>query len=128
VNPAYKHIRDRLRIGELTIPQIAGMFAGLMGGLVFALYLTPFGAYPTLFLAIYIASIPTGAVLLASSTEFDLWLYLRACVTDYLSGGRYIAGPGAGGEGYVIEPDENAGRPPGSGTPASVDLEAIWEC
>jgi hypothetical protein len=126
MNPAYKHIRDRLRFGELTIPQIISLFCGLMSGLVFALYVSPFGAYLTLFIAIYIASIPTGAVLLASTTEFDLWLYLRARLTSRVTDGQYIAGAGVNCQGYAIEPDDElvsfSRR-----EPLPVDLEAIWD-
>ncbi len=43
MNPAYKHLSDRLRIGELDGPaDRSSLFCGLMGGLVFALYLSPF--------------------------------------------------------------------------------------
>lgn len=127
MNPAYKHIRDRLRFGELTVPQIIALFCGLMSGLVFCLYISPFSAYLTLFIGIYIASIPMGSVLLASTTEFDLWLYLRARVHDRFTDGQYVAGPGETCTGYSIEPEgelvnfnrRNQTRP--------VDLEAIWD-
>lgn len=127
MNPAYKHLSDRLRIGELTVPQIISLFCGLMGGLVFALYLSPFGSYLTLFVAIYIATIPTGAVLMASSTEFDLWLYLRAAIHDHVSDGRYIAGAGETCQGYEIEADEDAPRFSGDDEQKPVDLGAIWD-
>ncbi len=127
MNPAYKHLSDRLRIGELTVPQIIALFCGLMGGLVFALYLSPFGSYLTLFVAIYIATIPCGAVLMASSTEFDLWLYLRALVHDHASDGRYTAGAGETCEGYAIEADEDGPRSTGRDETPLVDLGAIWD-
>jgi hypothetical protein len=126
MHPAYKHLRDRLRIAELTVPQIAGLFAGLMSGLMFALYLSPFSPYLTLCLSIYIASIPAGTVLLATSTEFDLWLYIRACVGEWRSDGRYTAGPGHEFTGYVIEPAEASGRPQNSERDGPVDLEELW--
>ena len=127
MNPAYKHLSDRFRLGELTIPQIVGLFCGLMSGLVFALYLTPFGAYLTLFISIYLASIPAGAVLLAASTEFDAWLTLRAVAHELLSDGRYVPGPGASYEGYVIC-DAQSALPLGAGDRVALDsLEAIWD-
>jgi hypothetical protein len=126
VNPAYKHLSDRLRIGELTVPQIISLFAGLMCGLVFALYVSPFGAYLTLFISIYLASIPMGSVLLASTTEFDLWLYIRALVADRLSDGQYVPGPGVTCEGYVID-GEVDGRTLAGQTGSPVDLGAIWD-
>ncbi len=112
MNPAYKHLRDRLRIGDLTVPQIVSMFAGFMGGLVWALYLSPFSPYLTLFTAIYLACLPAGTVLLASSTEFDLWLYLKACVREAFTDGRFAAGAGDWTDGYCItaEADHAGGR------------------
>jgi hypothetical protein len=127
MNPAYKHLSDRLRIGELTIPQIVSLFCGLMSGLVFALYISPFGPYLTLFIAIYIASIPTGAVLLASTTEFDLWLYIRARTHHRLSDGRYIAGAGVSCQGYVIERDQDRARSSRDDELAPLELGAIWD-
>jgi len=127
VNPAYKHIRDQLRIGELTIPQIGSLFCGLMFGLVFALYLSPFGAYLTLFVATYLASIPMGAVLLASTTEFSLWLYLRAALYDRLTDGRYVAGAGVTYQGYFTEPDEDAVSLRRRDEQGPVDLRALWD-
>jgi hypothetical protein len=127
MNPAYKHIRDRMRIGELTVPQIISLFCGFMGGLVFALYLSPFGSYLTLFVAIYIATIPTGAVLMASRTPLDQWLYLRAAIHDHASDGRYIPGAGETCEGYAIEADEDGLRFSGRDQPKTVDLGAIWD-
>jgi hypothetical protein len=125
VNPAYKHLRDRLRIGDLTVPQIVSMFCGFMGGLVWALYLSPFSPYLTLFTAIYLACLPAGAVLLASSTEFDLWLYLRACVREAFTDGRFTAGAGELSGGYSITVDaDRTGRGTVSG--ARPRLEDVW--
>jgi hypothetical protein len=127
MNPAYKHLTDRLRIAEMTVPQIAGLFCGLMSGLVFALYLSPFSPYLTLCLSIYIACIPAGTVLLATSTEFDLFLYVRACIGERMSDGRYTPGPGDTYTGYAIETDDTVDR---LGTPTErqpVDLEALWD-
>jgi hypothetical protein len=125
MNPAYKHLTDRLRIGELTVPQIVGLFGGFMCGIVFALYISPFGAYPTLFLSIYIAGIPAGTVLLATSTEFDLWLYVKACTEEVLTDGRYTAGAGETAAGYEIEPDEPTDQL-SSGGARTLELEELW--
>jgi len=125
VNPAYKHLRDRLRVGELTVPQMIALFCGFMGGLVWALYVSPFGPYVTLFTGIYIACVPAGSVLLASTTEFDLWLYLRACVREVFTDGEYVAGPGEETDGYSIEPDESRTSSIANG--CGVALEEIWD-
>jgi len=127
MNPAYKHLTDRLRIGELTVPQIIGVFCGLMAGLVFALYLSPFSPYLTLCLAIYITCIPAGVVLLASSTEFDAWLYVRARIAESVTDGRYEAGPGAALTGYSIEADDTPDRLAGTRELQPPDLGALWD-
>jgi hypothetical protein len=125
VNPAYTHLRDRLRIGELTVPQIVSMFCGFMGGMVWALYLSPFSPYLTLFTAIYLACLPAGTVLLASSTEFDLWLYMRACAREAFTDGRFTAGAGEATDGYSITADAESGgqRQP---SPARLELGDVW--
>jgi hypothetical protein len=126
INPTYKHISDKLRFGDLTVAQLIALFCGLMGGLVFALYVSPFGPYLTLFVSIYVASVPVGAVLLATSTEFDLWLYVKACVGELMSDGRYMAGPGSDFTGYVIEPDELAGSLVGERDGGRTELGELW--
>jgi hypothetical protein len=122
MNPAYKHLKARLRIGDLTIPQLIALFCGLMGGLLWALYISPFGPYLTLFISIYVACIPAGSVLLASSTEFDVWLYLRAALRDAFTDGHYMAGPGQPTAGYAIGRENNPHRDARGG----LDLEDIW--
>lgn len=125
MNPAYKHLQDRLRIGDLTVPQIVAMFAGFMGGLVWALYVSPFSPYLTLFTAIYLACLPAGSVLLASSTEFDLWLYLKGCVREAFTDGRFTAGPGEGTDGYsIFDETDRAGERAASATP--LELRDLW--
>jgi hypothetical protein len=118
-------LRDRLRIGDVTVPQIVAMFCGFMGGLVWALYLSPFSPYLTLFSAIYLMCLPAGTVLLASSTEFDLWLYLRACVREAFTDGRFTAGAGEPTDGYSIARDaDHGGRRPASA--GRLELGDVW--
>lgn len=125
MNPAYKHLRARLRIGDLTVPQIVSMFGGFMGGLVWALYLSPFSPYLTLFTAIYLACLPAGTVLLASSTEFDLWLYCRGVVREAFTDGRFTAGAGEATDGYSITADaDRVGQR--AAAPARLELGDVW--
>ncbi len=121
---AYKHLTDRLRIAELTIPQIAGVFTGLLCGLLFALYVSPFSPYLTLVLSIYIAGVPAGTVVLATSTEFDLWLHVKACAGELLSDGRYTPGPGEDTTGYCITANDSGGPPRPQNAP--LDLGELW--
>jgi hypothetical protein len=121
---AYKHLTDRLRIAELTIPQLAGVFTGLLCGLLFALYVSPFSPYLTLVLSIYIAGVPAGTVVLATSTEFDLWLYVKACVGGLASDGRFTPGPGQETPGYSIT--ANAGGGAARALSEPLNLGELW--
>lgn len=124
MHPAYKHLTDRLRIAELTIPQIAAALIGLLCGLLFALYVSPFSPYLTLCVSIYIAGVPAGAVVLATSTEFDLWLYVKACFGEVFSDGRYTPGPGEETAGYSVTPSDTPGHTRYRNEP--LDLEELW--
>jgi hypothetical protein len=67
-------------------------------------------------------------VLLATSTEFNLWLLARACVGERLSDGRYAAGPGDGFTGYVIGPDDTPARTErDAGSVGLLDPGALWD-
>jgi hypothetical protein len=125
MNPAYKHLEQRLRIGEFTLWQWAGVLTGITLAMVWGFYVSPFGVVLTLFSAIYFAGLPALAALMASVTEFDLLGLLRSSWRWWRSEGRYL--PGAGPEapeGYVVY-DERRGRELASGVEPP-DLEALW--
>jgi hypothetical protein len=127
MNPAYKHLADKLRFGELTIGQIMSLLCGVLGGLIFALYLSPFGSYVTLCLSVYVASIPVGAALLAGTSDFDLWRQLRSMVRHHLSDGCYLPGAGEQAHGYAILVDPIAAAAAEDRALAAVDLAALWD-
>ena len=128
MNIAYKHLDTKLRIAELTIGQWLGVLVGIALGLVWGVYLSPFGIYLTLFSAIYLGGIPVGAMFLASVTEFDLWLLLRSAMRWRRREGRFVPGPGA------LEPRlRRSRRRPmttandAAGVPADLDPASLWE-
>ena len=43
MNPAPAHLEAKLRFGELTVGQMAAVFAGVLFAFVLAQYLSPFG-------------------------------------------------------------------------------------
>jgi hypothetical protein len=106
LNLAYKHLESKLRIADLTIAQWLGIFAGVISGLLWMGYLSPFGMYLTIITAVYVAGIPVLAAFLASFTDFDIWLHVRAIARYRRTPGRYVPGPGDSATGYVVEPDE----------------------
>src|SRR5438309_3871320 len=95
MNVAYKHLDAKLRIAELTIGQWLGISLGLGIGLVWGFFLSPLGAYLTLFTAIYLAAIPCGGVLAGALYEIDLFLVVRSAVRWLRLDGRFVAGAGA---------------------------------
>ena len=44
MNVAFKHLEAKLRFGDLSIGQWAGVVGGILLGIGFALYLSPFGS------------------------------------------------------------------------------------
>jgi hypothetical protein len=128
VNAAYKHLDAKLRLAELTIGQWLGVLTGAGLGLVWALYVSPFGTDLTLVIALYIAGIPAGAAILAGVTELNLWLLLRSAVAWRRASGQYIGGAGDAMLGYVLseDRDERAARH-ANGRVTELDLAALWE-
>lgn len=127
MNIAYKHLDTKVRIGDLTIGQWVGVIVGIALGLVWALYVSPFGIYLTLFTAIYLGGIPIGAMFLANVTEFDLWLLLRSAVRWRRRESRFLPGPGDSSRGYLVhdESDDPANDAPA--VPADLDPAYLWE-
>ena len=127
MNVAYKHLENKLKIGEFTLLQWAGLFLGVMAALVWGMYLSPLGAYLTLTTSVYIGGIPIAAAFLAGITSFDLWLHLKAMARHRRAGGRYIPGPGHSAHGYALTSAERDEREATAliATP-DLDLQSLW--
>jgi hypothetical protein len=127
VNAAFKHLEDRLRIGELTIAQWGWLTVGVTLALVWGFYLSPFGQLLTIFTAIYVAALPALAALFAGFTEFDLLGFARGAVRWWRDDGRYLPGEAPDVAGYVVRDDSDAGRSRGLGETLPPDLAELWE-
>jgi hypothetical protein len=124
VNVAFKHLEAKLRFGELTIGQWAGILGGLLFALVFAQYLSPFGGTVGLVLGVYLGAIPAAAAFFASLSEFELWGLLAAALRWRRRPGRYVPGAGLDAIGYVTLSE----RPAEDASPlAGLEPEALWE-
>ena len=124
MNAAFKHLEDRIRLGELTLAQWGWLTFGVLCALAWGLYISPFGALLTLFTAIYVAGLPALAALFAGFTEFDFLGFARNSWRWWRSDGRFL--PGGAGEpsGYVVRADDRAGaRTAASPAP---ELEGLW--
>lgn len=128
IHVAYKHLEGKLRIGELTVGQWAGLFVGVMIALGWGMYLSPFGTQMTIFTACYIGGIPAAAIFLATLSDLDIVLLLRSAVRWRRVEGRHLAGPGPRTRGYVVvvEPVDEGRRSSGEQL-SRLDLETLWE-
>jgi hypothetical protein len=127
VNLAYKHLEAKLKIGELTIGQWAGLFCGLMLTIVWGVYLSPLPPTLTLLTAVYLGGVPAAAVFLASFSEFDLWLLVASALRWRRLDGRFLPGPGGEALGYRLEWPAEQTRHSAREQAAALDLEALWE-
>lgn len=127
MHPSYKHLEEKIRVGDLTLWQWGGVLAGITLAMLWGFYLSPFGALVTLFSAVYLAGLPALAALLAGLTEFDFIGLVRNAWRWWRSPGRYL--PGCGDElpkGYVVVAEDRDRRGPNQEIePPS--LEALWE-
>ena len=126
MNVAYKHLESKLRIGELTVGQWAGLLCGVGLAIGWGLYLSPFGAYLTLLSSIYLGGIPAAAAFLASLSEFDFWMLVRCALAWRRAEGRFAPGAGELASGYVVSAEVTAALAPDSAL-GEPDLEGLWD-
>jgi hypothetical protein len=126
MNSAYKHLDSKLHIGDLTIGQWCGLFAGAITALVYGMYLSPFGHMLTLVSAIYLGGIPIAAVFLASLSEFDFWLLLRSASRWHRHDARFVPGPGAESPGYRLTEAPDDARRAERDRVAELDPTTLW--
>jgi len=127
MNPAFKHLEDKLRIGELTILQWAGVLIGVVVAGVWGTQLSPFGTYITLITAFYMGGIPAAAAVMAGAGEFNVGLHLRAFLQWRRSPGRYLPGPGENARGYTLLPDTVEQRHLVRESTPDLDLTELWQ-
>jgi hypothetical protein len=102
VNPAFKHLEAKLKIGDLTIRQWAGIALGAVMGLLYADFLHPFSTTLTLASAVYIGGIPIAVAIVGGMSEFDAWLVLRSALRWRRSDDRFLPGAGEPTCGYYV--------------------------
>jgi hypothetical protein len=128
MHTAYKHLESKLRIGEFTIAQWAALFVGVMTALVWAMYVSPLGMQLTIFTACYIGGLPAAAIFLATLSEVNIVLLVRAAAAWRREEGRYVAGPGHPADGYVLTRAPADERQIDTGARLTeLDLAALWE-
>lgn len=124
MNSAYKHLETRLRIGELTLGQWAGIVFGLVAAISWGMYLSPFGAYVSLFTSVYLGGTPVMAAWVASQADFDLWQHLAAAARWRRGGHVFLSGAGSTATGYAVV--AAPARAASIAAAPDLDLEALW--
>jgi hypothetical protein len=128
MNIAYKHLDAKLRIADLTVGQWIGIILGVGLAVVWGLYLSPLGEYLTLITSIYFGAVPALAAVFASTSDFDVWLMIRAAWRWRRLDGRFASGPGDAARGYVVrgQAEEPERRSPRTRV-KELELASLWE-
>ena len=109
VNPTYKHLEAKLRLGGLRLGQWFQLV--LAGGVavVFGMYVSPLPAGPTIALSVFVAGLPVSVSFAALGLEFSVRGFIAAVWRWARAPRRYVPGAGALGAGYIVtaaEPDQ----------------------
>ena len=124
MNSAFKHLEAKLRFGDLTVGQWAGVVGGLLFGLAFAQFLSPVGGIWGAILGVYLGAIPASAALFASLSEFDLAGMIAAAIRRRRRPARYLPGGGEVARGYVLFNETHTSAQTET---TARDLEALWD-
>jgi hypothetical protein len=124
MNVAFKPLEAKLRFGELSIGQWAGVIAGVLLGLAFAQFVSPVGGLWGTIIGVYVGAIPASAALFASLAEFDLWRLIVNVARWQRSEGRHLPGPGQAARGYAVIADRL--EPVGGEATDGAALDRLW--
>jgi hypothetical protein len=126
VHTAPAHLESKLRFWDLTVGQIAAVFAGIMLGFIWARFVSPLHGMLGAMSGAYVAALPVIPVFVASQTEFDLAGLVAGALRWRRLEGRYVPGPGQSATGYMLSV-EHADIDLAAGAGLELDLQALWE-
>ncbi len=104
LNPTYKHIEARLRIGAFTLGQWAQILLATVLALLFGVYVSPLPLTVTIFVSIVLAGSPLALSYGAMAQEWSAPEAVRAQWRWMRRPRRYLPGPSSAGTGYVVTP------------------------
>jgi hypothetical protein len=130
-NETYKHLEDPLKLGGLTVGQLAALGGTTLMAIVFGLYVSPFSPGVTIGVSLFLAGLPvslsyavSGADIAISDTLIFLYRWARGDK-------HFLPGAGEAPVGYVVAQAGTEQRPP---TRSSEDvalarrqLEGAWD-
>ena len=127
MHTAPAHLESKLRFWDLSVGQIAAAFLGIMLGVVWAKFVSPFHGMWGAMSGAYIAALPVIPVFVASQTEFDLTGLVTGAVRWRRLEGRYLPGAGEDASGYRLVVEHAAIDLAGGAGALDLDLHALWE-
>jgi len=126
VNAAPAHLESKLRFWDFTVGQIAAAFAGILLGVVWAKFISPWHGMWGAMTGAYIAALPVIPVFVASQTEFDLGALVLGAIRWRRLDGRYVPGAGTDRGGYAITTQASDIESAGNPHALDLDLAALW--
>jgi hypothetical protein len=121
------HLESKLRFWDLSVGQIATAFAGILLGLAWAKFLSPFQGMWAAMSGAYVAALPVVPVFVASQTELDLGGLVLGALRWRRLEGRYLPGAGDTAQGYLLF-DEHTDTAAGEDAEVLEPwLHALWD-
>ncbi len=127
MNAAPAHLESKLRFWDFSVGQIAAAFAGILLGVVWAKFISPWNGMWGAMTGAYIAALPVIPVFVASQTEFDLGALVVGAVRWRRLDGRYVPGSGEDRGGYAITAEASDVDLAGNPHALDLDLAALWD-
>jgi hypothetical protein len=132
-NVTYKHLEGKTLVGPLSLWQWAQLFAGIVAGVVFGLYLSPLPATATVFVSCLLPGLPLAAGYGAMGLEFSLWQMARAALRYWRKPRHHLPGPGHSATGYLVQPEPDPLAPIARHRPSTAEVspvhnvEELWD-
>ena len=127
MHTAPAHLESKLRFWDFSVGQIAAAFAGIMLGVVWAKFVSPFHGMWAAMSGAYIAALPVIPVFVASQTEFDFCGLVAGAFRWRRLDGRYVPGPGELITGYLLVAEHAEIDLTGDSDAADLELQVLWE-
>lgn len=128
VNPTYKHLESKLRLGLFSLGQWTQVLAALVSAILFGVYVSPLPAAPTIFLSVLVAGLPLALSYGAMGLEFSVVQFAKAAWRFWRTPRRYLPGPGETFMGYLVEADAVPIASAHDGALNEREPEALWDC
>jgi hypothetical protein len=128
INPTYKHLDAKMRLGGLRLVQWLQLVAAIGFAIVFGFYVSPLPPGPTIAVSIFVAGLPVSVSFAALGLEFSVSGFLAAAWRWLRSPRRYLPGPGASAIGYVVHQVTRSSEPERSGDVAATSrIAELWD-